>query len=66
MKLNEMNGAGGWDSFQPGSGMAMDIGENIKVDELDINDIADMCKLWDDWMQILEVGIKIGIVFQIN
>lgn len=65
--MNEMNGAGGWDSFhQPGSGMAMDIGENIKVDELDINDIADMCKLWDDWMQILEVGIKIGIVFQIN
>lgn len=41
-----MNGAGGWDSFhQPGSGMAMDIGENIKVDELDINDIADMYQL---------------------
>lgn len=40
-----MNGAGGWDSFQPGGGMTMDIPENMKVDELDINDIADMYQL---------------------
>lgn len=38
--------AGGWDSFQPGGGMAMDIADSVlKGDELDITDIADMYQL---------------------
>lgn len=38
-------GGGGWDSFQPGDTMGMDIADSVlKGDDLDINDIADMCK----------------------
>lgn len=35
----------GWESIPPGDTIAMDLGENVlRGDELDINDIADMCK----------------------
>ncbi|XP_055530992.1 sterol regulatory element-binding protein 1 [Wyeomyia smithii] len=41
-----MDGRNGWDSFQPGDSLRMDIEDNVlKGDELDINYISDMYQL---------------------